>query len=115
MANDDSYELDRQQKSEYNPTMGNIVSISSKLKRAYALLWQHFLNAYTHHHVVKWSMWWALSTCGYLQITNYAQLLWQTTVESYDDIYNGAVDACYAIIGKYTYIKKKDLRETINK
>ncbi|KAL2718818.1 thiamine transporter 1-like [Vespula squamosa] len=102
LENDNCYELDRQKQLEYNPAKGNVLSTSSKLKRAYALLWQHFLNAYTHGHIVKWSMWWAFSTCGYLQITNYTQLLWQTAVESYDEIYNGAVDACYAIIGAST-------------
>ncbi|XP_035738625.1 thiamine transporter 2-like [Vespa mandarinia] len=99
---DSCYEFNRDKQSRYNPAKRNVTSMSSKLKHAYALLWQHFLNAYTHHHIVKWSMWWAFSTCGYLQITNYAQLLWQTAVESYDDIYNGAVDACYAIIGAST-------------
>lgn len=93
--------IDSQQKPQSNPTEKSI-SMSTKIRRAYALLWQHFLAAYMHRHVVKWSMWWAFSTCGYLQVTSYAQLLWTTSVESFDEIYNGAVDAMYAIIGAIT-------------
>lgn len=70
-----------------------------KIRNAYALLWKHFLQAYTNYRVAKWSIWWALATCGYLQIINYIQLLWQTTVKEGDMIYNGAVDFLYAIIG----------------
>ncbi|XP_011875260.1 PREDICTED: thiamine transporter 2-like [Vollenhovia emeryi] len=70
-----------------------------KIRNAYALLWKHFVQAYTNYRVVKWSIWWALATCGYLQVINYMQLLWQTAVKSDDKIYNGAVDFVYAIVG----------------
>lgn len=71
-----------------------------KIRNAYALLWKHFVQAYTNYRVIKWSIWWALATCGYLQVINYIQLLWKTAVESDDKIYNGAVDFIYAIVGK---------------
>jgi len=71
-----------------------------KIRSAYALLWKHFVHAYTNYRVVKWSAWWALSTCGYLQIISYIQLLWQTAVHPSDKIYNGAVDFLYAILGE---------------
>jgi len=71
-----------------------------KIKNAYLLLWKHFVLAYTNYHVIKWSAWWALSTCGYLLVVTYSQLLWQTAVKPDDRIYNGAVDFTYAIIGK---------------
>lgn len=71
-----------------------------KIKNAYALLWKDFLQAYTNYRVAKWSIWWAMATCGYLQIISYIQLLWQTAVEPGDMIYNGAVDFFYAIIGE---------------
>ncbi|XP_067207469.1 thiamine transporter 1-like isoform X2 [Linepithema humile] len=74
-------------------------SILSKIKNAYKLLWKHFLQAYTNYHVIKWSAWWALSTCGYVLVEIYSQLLWQTAVKTGDKIYNGAVDFAYAIIG----------------
>lgn len=71
-----------------------------KIRNAYALLWKHFIQAYTNYRVIKWSIWWALATCGYMQVINYIQLLWQTAVKSDDEIYNGAVDFIYAILGK---------------
>jgi thiamine transporter 2/3 len=71
-----------------------------KIRNAYALLWKHFVQAYTNYRVVKWSAWWALSTCGYLQIVSYIQLLWKITVQPSDKIYNGAVDFLYAILGE---------------
>ncbi|TGZ53322.1 thiamine transporter 1-like [Temnothorax longispinosus] len=70
-----------------------------KIKNAYALLWKHFVLAYTNYRVIKWSAWWALSTCGYLLVATYSQLLWQTAVKPGDRIYNGAVDFTYAIVG----------------
>ncbi|XP_011699881.1 PREDICTED: thiamine transporter 2-like isoform X2 [Wasmannia auropunctata] len=70
-----------------------------KIKNAYALLWKHFVLAYTNYRVIKWSAWWALSTCGYLMVATYSQLLWQTAVKPGDMIYNGAVDFAYAILG----------------
>ncbi|CAL1678513.1 unnamed protein product [Lasius platythorax] len=78
------------------------MSLLRNIKNAYALLWKHFLQAYTNFRVAKWSIWWSLATCGYLQIISYAQLLWQTAVEPGDPIYNGAVDFFYAIIGAGT-------------
>ena len=71
-----------------------------KIRNAYALLWKHFIQAYTNYRVAKWSVWWALATCGYLQVVSYIQLLWQTAVMPGDMIYNGAVDFVYAIVGK---------------
>ncbi|TGZ56617.1 thiamine transporter 2 [Temnothorax longispinosus] len=77
-------------------------SLLCKIGNAYALLWKHFVKAYTNYRVAKWSVWWALATCGYLQVINYIQLLWQTAVEPEDRIYNGAVDFIYAIVGAVT-------------
>lgn len=84
------------------------ISLIRKVKEAYILLWKDFLQAYSNNHVIKWSIWWAFSTCGYLQISSYIQLLWQTAVVPRDKIYNGAVDALYTIIGTITvfYIGK---------
>ncbi|KYN05417.1 PREDICTED: thiamine transporter 1-like [Cyphomyrmex costatus] len=70
-----------------------------KIRNAYTLLWKHFVLAYSNYRVIKWSAWWALSTCGYLMVATYSQLLWQTAVKPGDRIYNGAVDFAYAIVG----------------
>ncbi|XP_078039069.1 thiamine transporter 2 [Augochlora pura] len=78
------------------------ISVVKKLRVAYALLWKDFKQAYSNGHIVKWSLWWSFSTCGYLQVTSYIQLLWQTAVSPQDKIYNGAVEALYTIIGTIT-------------
>ncbi|EFN84207.1 thiamine transporter 2 [Harpegnathos saltator] len=80
------------------------------ITRAYALLWKHFVQAYADHRVLKWSLWWALGTCGYLQVANYMQLLWLDTVHSNDEIYNGAVDFAYAILGAITVFSVGKIR-----
>lgn len=73
-----------------------------KLKNAYFLLWQDFIKSYTNKHVIKWSLWWAFATCGYLQTINYIQLLWRTAgTGKTSDIYNGAVEAGLTIISKF--------------
>ncbi|XP_043283991.1 thiamine transporter 1 isoform X2 [Venturia canescens] len=72
---------------------------SKNIKRAYAYLWRDFVSAFTNCHVVKWSLWWAFATCGYLQVISYIQPLWQTAVDADTEIYNGAVEAVYTIIG----------------
>ena len=78
-------------------------AVKRKFKTAYILLWQHLVQAYTNIYVIKWSFWWAFSTCGYLQIVSYSQAIWQTAVEKDAPIYNGAVEAMYTIISKYFY------------
>jgi len=104
------YHLQHSSNSQESPNVENgktkqcfMVSgaqVFRKIKNAYALLWKHFIQAYTNYRVAKWSVWWALATCGYLQVVNYIQLLWQTAVIPGDMIYNGAVDFVYAIVGK---------------
>ena len=50
---------------------------------------------YSQPHLLKWSIWWALATCGVLQVGNYVQSLWKhITVESGESHeYNGLVEA----------------------
>lgn len=31
-------------------------------------LWADFREAYSDHTVIKWSMWWSLSLCGYVSV-----------------------------------------------
>ncbi|XP_014218184.1 thiamine transporter 2-like [Copidosoma floridanum] len=78
-------------------------SFVAKFRHAYHLLWEDFIRAYTNRHVIKWSLWWAFATCGYLQVISYVQLLWKNAIEYQrdpggPDIYNGAVEAIYTII-----------------
>ncbi|XP_020710555.2 thiamine transporter 2 isoform X2 [Athalia rosae] len=55
-------------------------TLRAKFRNAYHLLWRHFLLAYSDFHVLKWSIWWAFATCGYVQVITYVQLLWQNSI-----------------------------------
>ncbi|KAM3857257.1 thiamine transporter 1 [Diretmus argenteus] len=64
------------------------------------ILWQDFLHCYAHRPLLAWSVWWALSTCGYFQVVNYAQALWETVRPSQDfHIYNGYVETLSTLLG----------------
>jgi hypothetical protein len=41
--------------------------LTNRWKIAYYYLWKDFTSAYTNIYVVKWTFWWALATCGFLQ------------------------------------------------
>ncbi|XP_061484279.1 thiamine transporter 1 isoform X2 [Rhineura floridana] len=63
-------------------------------------LWQDFLQCYSSRPLLCWSVWWALSTCGYFQIINYAQGLWEMVLPSQSsEIYNGGVEAASTLLG----------------
>ncbi|GFG28335.1 hypothetical protein Cfor_09087 [Coptotermes formosanus] len=74
---------------------------TNRWKTAYYYLWKDFTSAYTNPYVVKWSFWWALSTCGFLQVLNYVQLIWNSIINENGntEIYHGAVEATYTVIG----------------
>lgn len=64
-------------------------------------LWRDFLQCYSSWNMLCWSVWWALSTCGYFQVINYAQGLWEMVLPSHNtEIYNGAVEAASTLLGK---------------
>jgi hypothetical protein len=42
--------------------------VAGSCKSAYYYLWEDFTAAYTNLYVLKWSFWWALATCGFLQV-----------------------------------------------
>ncbi|XP_042315131.1 thiamine transporter 1 isoform X2 [Sceloporus undulatus] len=63
-------------------------------------LWQDFLQCYSSRTLLCWSVWWALSTCGYLQVVNYIQGLWEKVLPSQSfEIYNGGVEATSTLLG----------------
>ncbi|KAF1560635.1 UNVERIFIED_CONTAM: Thiamine transporter 1, partial [Eudyptes pachyrhynchus] len=63
-------------------------------------LWRDFLQCYSSQTMLCWSVWWALSTCGYFQVINYAQALWEMVLPSHStEIYNGAVEAASTLLG----------------
>ncbi|KAJ8253053.1 hypothetical protein GJAV_G00208610 [Gymnothorax javanicus] len=64
------------------------------------MLWGDFLQCYSSCTLLAWSVWWALSTCGYFQVVNYAQALWENVLPSKEyEIYNGYVETVSTLLG----------------
>ncbi|MFT7799759.1 thiamine transporter 1 [Arapaima gigas] len=67
------------------------------------VLWGDFLHCYSSPTLLAWSVWWALSTCGYFQVVNYTQALWEKVRPSKEfDIYNGYVETVSTLLGALT-------------
>ena len=54
-----------------------------------------FAKFYCVPSLLKWSLWWALATCGVLQIGNYVQSLWKEVADENEQTHewNGLVEA----------------------
>ncbi|XP_055069101.2 thiamine transporter 1 [Misgurnus anguillicaudatus] len=73
---------------------------SAGLLEVLKMLWADFLQCYSSSTLLTWSVWWALSTCGYLQVINYAQALWEKILPSTNsEIYNGYVETISTLLG----------------
>ncbi|RCN34414.1 reduced folate carrier, partial [Ancylostoma caninum] len=56
---------------------------------------------YGNKFMMKWSLWWALASCGFFQIGNYTQTLWGTIIEAKNtEVYNGVTEALCPLIGE---------------
>lgn len=57
--------------------------------------WKDFSKFYSNLFLLKWSIWWAFSMCGVLQVGNYVQSLWKAIAEDTHQSheYNGVVEA----------------------
>ncbi|XP_077370559.1 thiamine transporter 1 [Festucalex cinctus] len=83
------------------------VSLSSEetngscgLSEVLKMLLADFLHCYRRGPLLAWSLWWALATCGYFQVLNYAQALWENIRPSSEyDIYNGYVETLSTLLG----------------
>lgn len=76
------------------------LSMAQKTRSAFKLMWDHFKDGYSNKYTVKWSVWWALATGGFIQVQVYMQPLWTVIVDDPDKpIYNGAVEATLTVIG----------------
>lgn len=65
------------------------------------LLSSDFVQCYKCRTLLSWSLWWALATCGYFQVINYTQVLWEKVRPSQDyEIYNGYVETLSTLLGK---------------
>ncbi|TKR86403.1 hypothetical protein L596_011002 [Steinernema carpocapsae] len=68
--------------------------VSMKLRT----LWIDFKRIYSDIFLVKWSLWWAMTTCGNLMISNYIQTLWANNQTEESQKYNGFVEALTPLI-----------------
>ncbi|XP_061833523.1 thiamine transporter 1 [Nerophis lumbriciformis] len=83
------------------------VSLSSEKTHRGHGLWEvlkmlltDFLHCYRRGPLLAWSVWWALVTCGYFQVVNYAQALWENIRPSHEYvIYNGYVETMSTLLG----------------
>lgn len=65
------------------------------------MLFSDFVQCYRCRSLLSWSLWWTLATCGYFQVINYAQALWEKMRPSRDyEIYNGYVETLSTLLGK---------------
>ncbi|XP_023031505.1 thiamine transporter 1 [Drosophila willistoni] len=69
------------------------------LKNAGQLLWFHLVSSYTNPVVLQWSVWWALATCGQVQVISYIQFLWKEVAPDHLSTYNGGVEALATLLG----------------
>ncbi|XP_067626142.1 thiamine transporter 1 isoform X2 [Eurosta solidaginis] len=68
-------------------------------RNAYQLILKHIVSAYTNRIVIRWSFWWALATCGQVQIISYVQFLWKEIDANNESFYNGAIEAIVTLLG----------------
>lgn len=74
---------------------------SGGLAEVLRILFDDFKQCYRCRPLLAWSLWWALATCGYFQIINYAQALWEKVRPSQDyEIYNGYVETLSTLLGE---------------
>ena len=62
-------------------------------------LFKAFKKSYSNKTLLQWSIWWALATCGHLQIGNYIQNLWEETQGPGKSTLNGGVEAAGTLCG----------------
>ncbi|XP_067897781.1 thiamine transporter 2-like [Heterodontus francisci] len=82
-------------------------SVRMKEKKAFVKailqLWSDFKTCYSSRNLIYWSFWWAIATCGYYQIFNYVQVLWDHIAPSKNSsVYNGGVEALTTLAGAIT-------------
>lgn len=97
---------DRMPSSQYPP------EAQHRLARVMIRVWTDLNRSLSNSSTLKWSLWWAFATCGYFQVLNYVQSLWETitpwestitanntTDSATPKIYNGAVEAVHTLLG----------------
>lgn len=68
-----------EQPKEISNEQFNELSVAKKDRaQPLQLLWSHFHLAYTNVIVLQWSLWYAISLAGSLQVATYMQVLWKS-------------------------------------
>lgn len=74
--------------------------LKQKFRNAFGLMRAHLSTSFNNLYVIKWSLWYALALCGFIQVQTYMQPLWAQIVnDPSQPIYNGAVEAALTILG----------------
>lgn len=71
----------------------------AKYRNALTLMRQHFFESFSRVYVLKWSIWWAFATAGFLQVKAYSQPMWSVITNNEGGLHNGAVEASLTLIG----------------
>ncbi|XP_072329570.1 thiamine transporter 2-like [Scyliorhinus torazame] len=88
-------------------TSNGCLSLRTNERKAFTTailqLWSDFKMCYSSRNLLYWSFWWAIATCGYYQIFNYVQVLWDHVAPSKTySIYNGGAEAFTTLTGAIT-------------
>ncbi|VDM41303.1 unnamed protein product [Toxocara canis] len=62
-------------------------------------IWSHFQVFKNNKVVLKWSLWWSLTSCGIYQVYNYVQTLWATMQKDGEDTKNGITECANTLVG----------------
>lgn len=74
--------------------------LKHQVQSAFSLMRSHLSTSFSNTYVVKWSLWYALSLCGFIQVQIYMQPLWTQIVDDPSQpIYNGAVEGILTVLG----------------
>lgn len=75
----------------------------TKFRNAFVLMRKHLSDFAKNKYILKWAVFWALSTAGFLQVQIYMQPLWtqigQESDEGDYEVYNGAVEGVATLLG----------------
>ncbi|KAF5270463.1 hypothetical protein FQA39_LY08341 [Lamprigera yunnana] len=77
-----------------------LLTAREKYQSAFSLMRNHFVESFTNRYVAKWSVWWALATCGFVHVQSYMQPLWTVIhKDTSSSLHNGTVEAVLTLIG----------------
>ncbi|CAB3396575.1 unnamed protein product [Caenorhabditis bovis] len=80
------------------PELMKIARYKDFVKMYFSNIHRDLYLIYTDQFILKWSAWWALANCIFLQVTNYTQTLWGTLSEE-DNRFNGITEALVPLFG----------------